>query len=469
MMRRFAHLLTPVLLLVVSACGSRAATLAELWAERTPCVVAVEFMIVAETDRQTGTACGTVIDDQGTIILPAMAINLRFTPEQLQDFKVFLPGAVTGKPAQYLGSDELTGWHFIRADRSQWPQLKPVTAFAAAKGAPPPALGEEVWGLALRAKDEDYMPYLLSARVALLNRFPQLTAIAQQNVASPGLPVFNLSGEFLGLALGSFGQSLLQFSRDEPGGKSIMNVNVEESSVFQVATEVLPYLSRVLTNPFGRPQVWLGAFRLQPVTPEVAAFLKLEDQSAVVVSEVLENSPAEKAGFKERDIIVALAGQPLPRFRPDRIVTAFIDREVTRRQPGAQLTVTVVRDGQRQDLTATLADAPKSPREAARRYFDRLGLAAREFVYIDGVMRQEKVAAHGGVIAHFVKPSSAAATAGLRPDDWIKEIDGTEVKTYEQSVALFEAINASKERNEFVMLVSRGGGETAVLRVKLNR
>ncbi|HOG92516.1 MAG TPA: PDZ domain-containing protein, partial [Opitutaceae bacterium] len=326
MIRRLSRILAIVGLCLLSTAHALSATLAELWAERTPCVVAVEFMIEMETDRQTGNACGTVIDDHGTIILPPMAINLRFTPEQLKDFKVFLPGAVTGKPAQYLGTDALTGWHFLRADESQWAELTPVTRFVPAKAAPAPALGDEVWGLALREKDEDFMPYLLSARVALLNRFPQLTAVAQQEVASPGLPVFNSAGEFVGLALSSFAQTYLQFSRDNPGGMPIMNVNAEESSAFHVAEEVLPYFSRIPTNPHGRPKVWLGTFRLESVTPEVAAFLKLENQSAVMVSEVLENSPAEKAGFKERDIIVALDGQPLPKFRPARVVTGFIDR-----------------------------------------------------------------------------------------------------------------------------------------------
>ena len=40
--------------------------------------------------------------------------------------------------------------------------------------------------------------------------------------------------------------------------------------------------------------------------------------------------------------------------------------------------------------------------------------------------RRVKVSASAGVIAHFVKPAGPAGTAGLQPDDWIKEIDGKE-------------------------------------------
>jgi len=454
--------LLSLLLLVATA---RAAELPELWAERVKCVVAVQFYVETEIDRRDTVSYGTVIDDRGTIILPPVAANLRFAPDQLKDFKVFQPGDPASEPAEYLGVDPLTGWHFVRVGEKMRAKLKPVTAFVGRADAAP-IVAEEVWGIGLRNKEEDFLPYLLSARVSLLAELPQRTAIAQQEVAAPGLPVFNRAGEFIGLALSSFGQDFIQFSRNDRGGTPVMLVNVEESSAFLVAGEVLPYLSRVPKNVFGRPLAWLGTYGLQPVDPEVAKFLKLENQSAAVVSEILEGSPAEKAGMKERDIIVAINGKTLPRFKPDRAVTTFIDREIDRRAPGDQVALTVLRDSQRIELAVTLADAPKLAREVPRRYFERLGLTVREFVFSDGVVRRAKAAEQGGVIAHFVKPNGPAGAAGLQTDDWIKEIDGVEVKTFLEAVTRLAAIEGDLTRNEFVLLVSRGG-ETSVLRVKL--
>ena len=66
----------------------------------------------------------------------------------------------------------------------------------------------------------------------------------------------------------------------------------------------------------------------------------------------------------------------------------------------------------------------------------------------------------------FVKPNSPAAMSGLEFDDWIREVDGKEVKTYADAVAALAAIEADKARTDFVLLTSRGG-ETAVRRVKL--
>ena len=64
-------------------------------------------------------------------------------------------------------------------------------------------------------------------------------------------------------------------------------VNVEESSAFLFADEVMPYLARVPKNVFGRPLAWLGAYGLEPMDREVARYLKLESRFGAVVSEVL--------------------------------------------------------------------------------------------------------------------------------------------------------------------------------------
>lgn len=457
--------IVPLLLALIAATALRAADLPALWAERVKCVVAVEYYVETETDRRPATSYGTVIDRQGTIILPSVAVSPRVTPSQLKDFKVYRPGNPASVPGEYLGQDALSGWHFVRADPSIRGELVPITEFAG-RDAGDVAIAEEVWGIGLRNKDEDFLPYLLSSRVALVQNLPQRTLIAQQEVAGPGLPAFNRAGEFVGLAASSFGQNYIQFSREDRGGLPVIMVNVEESGALLAAGEVLPYLGRVPKNVFGRPLAWLGAYGLEPVDPEVAKFLKLGGQSAVVVSEVLEGSPAEQGGLKDRDILLAIDGQPLPRFRPDRVVVGYVGREVQKRRPGDTMTFTVLRGSARVDAKVTLGEQPKLFSEADRKYFDRIGLTVREFVYDDAVARRVKTSEASGVIAHFVKPNGPAATAGLRTDDWIKEIDGTEVKTFAAASAQLAAIEADRFRTETVLLVSRGG-ETAVLRVKL--
>jgi serine protease Do len=436
-----------------------------LFAARVKSVVAVEYTTETETERRPTVTMGTVIDADGTIILQSTAIDSRAALWQLKDFKVYLPGDATSTAAEYLGQDAFTGWHFVRVAAALRDKLTPITAYvpkAAAKGA---RLGDFVWGIGLRNKDEDFLPYVMQSHLALLTALPQRTGIAQQEVAAPGLPVFDADGDFLGLAQSSFGQTYLQFSRT---GRAmpVTLVNVEESSAFILAEEVVPYLGRIPKSQSGRPIAWLGAFGLEPMDRDVAKFLNLGTQSGAVVSEVLEGSPAELAGLKARDIILAVDEKPIPQFKPTTAVPTYLEREIERRSPGDTITLSVLRGTQRLELKAMLREEPKLLREAERKYFDRLGLTVREFVYGDAVVRRIKTAQGSGVVVQYVKPSSPVSIAGLREDDWIKEIDGAEVKTYAEAIDRLATIDRDDKKPELVLLVSRGS-ETAVLRVKL--
>jgi serine protease Do len=447
--------------------GARASDLPSLWAERIKCAVAVEYVTQTELERRPTIAYGTVVDSDGTIILPSAAVDLRSPPGQMRDFKVYLPGDPDGSPAEYLGRDAYTGWNFVRAGASIRSRLVPVTAFAGSGAPKETVLADEVWGIGIRNKDEDFTPYILQSRVALIQSLPQRTAIAQQEVAGPGLPVFDLEGRFVGLGASSFGQTFLEFSGTERGGNPIMLVNVEESSAFLTAAEVLPYIGRIPKNPFGRPLAWLGAYGLEPMDREVAAFLKLESQSGAVVSEVLEGSPAEKAGLKAHDIILGVDGIPLPRFRPDRVVVDYVERLIAARAPGDTMTLSVLRGSARLQVKAVLADEPRLVREADRMYFEKIGFTAREFVYGDAVARHSRTGELKGVVAHLVKPNSPADIAGLRPDDWIKEIDGVAITDFASAVKRLSDIDKDLLRTETVFLVSRGS-DTSVLRIKLH-
>ena len=452
-----------VLLSALGALAAAAAPLPELFNERLKSVVAVEFFVQGETERQPVTVMGTVIDGQGTIILPSAAILPGIPPAQLKDFKVCRPGSTESATAVYLGQDPFTGWHFLRVEEKIRPSLVPITQYAPIIS--DPALSDELWGIGLRNRDEDFMPYFLSAHVATVMKLPQKTAILGSDVASPGLPVFNAAGQFAGLAQTSFGQNFLLFSRNQRANP-ILLINVEESSVVLLADEVLPNLGRVPQSVTGRPIPWFGAYGLQPMDPEVAKLLKLENQSGVVLSDIMEGSPAALAGLKERDIVLAVGGQPLPRLKPDRVVVGYFGQQILRHRPGETLVLAILRGATRQEIMVTLGDEPKLAREADRHYLERLGFTVREFLYSDGIMHRAKSNEQLGVMVQFVKPGSAVATAGLQPDDWVREIDGEEIKTYAQALTKLSAIEADVKRPEFVLLVSRGG-ETSVLRIKL--
>ena len=94
---------------------------------------------------------------------------------------------------------------------------------------------------------------------------------------------------------------------------------------------------------------------IQPdqVTREVAGQLGLDRAAGVVVLEVVEAGPADRAGLRPGDVIVRMDDAAV-----DTVEDLF--GELRQRKPASQVKITYIRDGREQQATATLADRPTS-------------------------------------------------------------------------------------------------------------
>ncbi|WP_213772796.1 DegQ family serine endoprotease [Bradyrhizobium sp. dw_78] len=99
---------------------------------------------------------------------------------------------------------------------------------------------------------------------------------------------------------------------------------------------------------------WLGA-RLQAVTPEIAETLGLKLPDGALVSSVVPNSPAERAGLKVADLIVAIDGQTIE--DPNAFDYRFATRPL-----GGSAEIDVQRAGKKIKLAVPLESAPDTGR-----------------------------------------------------------------------------------------------------------
>jgi serine protease Do len=107
---------------------------------------------------------------------------------------------------------------------------------------------------------------------------------------------------------------------------------------------------------------WFGV-SIQNLTKDLADEFGVKEQQGALVSDVMKGSPAEKAGIRRSDVIIAFNGK--------RVADAAALRNmVADTQPGSAAAVTVIRDKEEKTLTVTLgempADAGKSVRKAER-------------------------------------------------------------------------------------------------------
>ena len=175
---------------------------------------------------------------------------------------------------------------------------------------------------------------------------------------------------------------------------------------------------------------WLG-IRVQSIDPLLARSFGLKDRQGALVTEVLDNSPASRAGFKSGDVILTVNAAPVT--DADRLPLLISTIEA-----GHKVPVALLREGKPASLDVTLEalpnqDPPRAPagRDAARDSGDAPDdarpLAIDVKTLTDQLARQLGAAQGTGVVVTRVGDQSPAQTTGLRARDVIVEVDGDSV------------------------------------------
>ena len=197
---------------------------------------------------------------------------------------------------------------------------------------------------------------------------------------------------------------------------------------------------------------YLGV-NIQSITPALAESFDLKSNKGALVSEVVPDAPAAKAGLKEGDVITAVNGQPVTDANDLKL-------QVSALSPGTKLNLDVLRDGEKTQLTATTGERPGSRHggrstESFSQHDDEGVLNGVAVDDLDPEARQQlniPARVKGAVITH-VASDSAAARAGISRGDVILEINKQPVKSAEDAVELSAKVESKKS---LVKLWSRG-------------
>lgn len=156
------------------------------------------------------------------------------------------------------------------------------------------------------------------------------------NRGNSGGPLFNEAGEVIGVNTAII----------SPTGGS---VGIGFSVPSDLASDVIADLSDDGTVQRG----WLGV-RIQPVSEDVAMALGFEEGKGVMVADVTADTPAEKAGFKQGDIVLSVNGEEVETPRD-------LTRAIAIKAPGTEVEITLLRRGQEQTVSVTLGDRADVP------------------------------------------------------------------------------------------------------------
>ena len=190
---------------------------------------------------------------------------------------------------------------------------------------------------------------------------------------------------------------------------------------------------------------WLGV-SIQPLSPELAKSFSAKDNKGVLISDVVPDSPASKAGLQAGDILLEFDGKKLDG-------PSDLQRAVGLATPGTTAKAKVWRDHAEKTLDLKIGDAPDEREAAGRANRSRtlLGLDVRAIT--PDVARQLNLRSTEGVVVVYVEDGSAAADAGVQRGDVIREVNRQRVR----GMADFERLTKDlRDGDRLTVLLQRG-------------
>jgi serine protease Do len=217
-----------------------------------------------------------------------------------------------------------------------------------------------------------------------------------------------------------------------------------------MAKEILPQLRAEGHVTRG----WIGVV-IQKITPEISKHLELKKETGALVSKVMPGGPADKAGIKRYDVILSFDGKQIDAMND-------LPRVVAATPVGKTVKVVVLRDGGEKSLKIDVS-AMEEPKEATLAAAEKG--SASEFGLLVQDLTPEIAKNLGmdedhGVVITGIAPGSPAASAGLRREDVILEVDKAEIRSVK------DLEKTLGESGDGALLLIRRGDATVFVPIK---
>ncbi|MBL7081255.1 MAG: Do family serine endopeptidase [Candidatus Omnitrophica bacterium] len=221
------------------------------------------------------------------------------------------------------------------------------------------------------------------------------------NPGNSGGPLVNLEGEIIGINVAIFstsgGYQGIGFAIPINNAKRILSRLVEGKKIL-----------------YG----WLGV-TIQDLNQDLAAHFGLSDREGVLVASVLEDGPADKAGFQPGDIIKKFEGKDIKNVR--QLISLVSQTPV-----GKKARILIFRDKKQKTLKVEIGERPEDlEQQAVAVSTDWRGLEVKELS--EELKQHFRLTQDEGVIVVNVKSDSPAAEAGLVPGDIILEVNQIQI------------------------------------------
>jgi serine protease Do len=248
------------------------------------------------------------------------------------------------------------------------------------------------------------------------------------NPGNSGGALVNVRGELVGINTAIFSTS---------GGYQGIGFSIPSSMVKIVMSNLIEK-GKVIRG-------WLGV-SIQGITPELAEQFELEKDYGTLVADVVENSPAEKAGLMRGDVIIEFGGGLVDEPYNLRNIVASTP-------PGTDVEMKVIREGKVETLTVTIGELPTEAKKTPTEFENALKGVSVQNLTPDLYRQLNLPDKIRGVVVTEVEGGSPAETR-LLPGDVILEINRKAISNVEDYEARVSKI---KPDMDLLLLVFRRG------------
>ncbi len=295
------------------------------------------FFDIPREFKQSSLGSGVIVDRRGYILTNNHVIK---DAEEIK-IKLFDKREFTGK---VIGTDPQTDLAVIKIEATDLPIIKFGNSDNLKVGETVLAIGNP-FGL-----NETVTSGIISAigraNVGVADYEDFIQTDAPINPGNSGGALVNVKGELIGINTAIFsttgGYQGIGFAIPSNMAKAVMQDLIEKGKVVRG---------------------WLGV-TIQMLTPDLAKKFSLKNEKGVLVSDVIENSPAKQAGIKRGDVIIAFNDKKV-----DDVT--HLKTLVANTQPDKEVDVEIIRDGNRKTLKVTISILP-SEMTSLKESFDNL-------------------------------------------------------------------------------------------------
>ncbi len=274
---------------------------------------------------------------------------------------------------------------------------------------------------------------------------PFIQTDAAINPGNSGGPLLNLKGEMIGI------NSQIITESGSYAGLS-----------FAVPANVIKLVVNQLQKSGSVSRGWLG-LAFQDLNRDLAESFGLKTTKGALISKVIPNSPADKAGIQEGDIITQFNGKDIVKATDLPPIVGLIPIN-------SEVAMKVIREKKELDVSLTLSKfneqeiTSADTKKLVVHRFDKLQqqISVRE---IEDYERADMGQDAKGVVVMEVR-GDAWITGGLRRGDLINSINGKKISSVKD---FYSSVHGADDNHAISMLISRPGDVQRFVAVKLDK